>query len=607
MIAISDKKNCCGCQVCGDVCPKSAIAFKTDDEGFWYPVVDKVKCVDCGLCEKTCPQLHASELKKNDFDKPKCIAANHKNVEVRFDSTSGGMFTAFADWAFANGFYVGGAIFTDDWGARNFISNNKDDLLRLRNSKYIQSDAGGFYARVKELLLAGEKVLVCNLPCQIAALNAFLGKPYENLITIDLFCRAINSPLVFRKFLDSLEKKYESKVVYIKPKSKELGWHRLTLKIVFANGKTYYGTSDVDFFTRAFLNSNCISRPSCYTCQFKGFPRVADISIGDFWLAGGDHPKAALLDDNLGTSAILLNSAKGVDLFKLVEKKLKFDVVDLETIIRGNQALAESIGREKIDREQFYEKVNADDFLSVVDCLFPKVKTSLKRRIHNVASAWKREVCQYAHWHLWPILQFAYYNLFCREVRGGALSEGRAFYIGRHCDIELHKGSLLHLYGSVIFGESVFRRIHAESRMRILPRGAMVVDGERSFGHGANIEIFSDGELVVKKGPWTNVNLCIICMDKILLDEWSMIGRDVTIRDNNGGHPIGIHGAQIHMPVVIGKHAWLTSNCTVMMGVRIGDGAIVGAHALVTSSIPPNCVANGNPARVTQKRVLWRQ
>ena len=95
-------------------------------------------------------------------------------------------------------------------------------------------------------------------------------------------------------------------------------------------------------------------------------------------------------------------------------------------------------------------------------------------------------------------------------------------------------------------------------------------------------------------------------MDKILLDEWAMIGRDVIIRDNNGGHPIGLYGSRTQMPVIIGKHAWLTSNCTIMMGDRIGDGAIIGSNTLVTSSVPANCIANGNPAKVTQKDILWR-
>lgn len=605
MIQITDKIDCCGCNACGDVCGKNAINYKTDNEGFWYPEVDKEKCVDCGLCEKVCPVINVNELRKNDFTTPKSVVANHKNIEVRFDSTSGGMFTAYAEWAFNNGYYVGGAIWTDDFGAVNYLSNNKEDLVKLRNTKYFQSDAQGFYRRVKKLLIAGEKVLICNLPCQIAALKAYLGKEYENLITIDLFCRGINSPMVFHKFLESLEKKYNSKVVYIKPKSKDLGWHRLTLKIVFKNGQTYYGTSDVDFYTRAYLKSNCISRPSCYECKFKGFPRIADLSIGDFWRTSKVKTKATKLDDNLGTSAILINSLKGEELMNQVSKKLQIEEEALNIIVDGNPALVKSLNKENVDRDTFYEKIRNEDFLNVVDYLFPKTLTT-KEKLKNIAKTLYLEIVRYAQFRPKPLWQFIKYNFFSKQVHNISIKEGRVFYITRFCDIELHKGSSLTLNGSFTFGSSQFKHTHKESRMRILAGGNMIIDGDWSCGDGANIEVFGTGQLTIKRSVWANVNLCIICMDKILLDEWAMIGRDVTIRDNNGGHPIGIYGSRTHMPIVIGKHVWLTSNCTVMMGVKIGDGTIVGSDSLVTSSVPANCIVNGSPAKVTQTDILWR-
>ena len=196
MIDIINKKDCCGCNACGDICSKGAISFKTDEEGFLYPVVDKGKCIDCGLCDKICPNIHADELKKNDFEKPKCFAAVHKNLEVRFDSTSGGAFSALAKKAYQQHYWVGGAIWNENWTVDHFISNNKKDLEKLRSSKYIQSDARGFYKKVKDLLVAGEKVLICGTPCQVAGLKSYLRKDYENLVTVDFICQYVNSPLI---------------------------------------------------------------------------------------------------------------------------------------------------------------------------------------------------------------------------------------------------------------------------------------------------------------------------------------------------------------------------------------------------------------------------
>lgn len=97
MINITDKQKCCGCDACGDACAKKAITIKKDIEGFWYPEVNKTLCVDCGLCEKVCPAINIKELKKHDYSQPShTIAANNRNMRIRWNSTSGGAYTSFA-------------------------------------------------------------------------------------------------------------------------------------------------------------------------------------------------------------------------------------------------------------------------------------------------------------------------------------------------------------------------------------------------------------------------------------------------------------------------------------------------------------------------------
>lgn len=82
MIDIKDKKDCCGCNVCGDICNQGAISFKTDEEGFWYPVVDTVLCTDCHLCERVCPILNLEKAKKHGQQYPKVYGGFHKNVTI---------------------------------------------------------------------------------------------------------------------------------------------------------------------------------------------------------------------------------------------------------------------------------------------------------------------------------------------------------------------------------------------------------------------------------------------------------------------------------------------------------------------------------------------
>ena len=262
MIHIQDKADCCGCNACGDVCPKHAITFRTDPEGFWYPEVDPGKCIECGLCEKVCPVLNVKELKKNDLAEPVCYAAEHRNLEVIFDSTSGGVFSAMAEILYRSGGYVGGAVFNEDFSVSHYISADKGDLPQLRSSKYLQSSLEGFYARVGALVKAGEQVLVCGTPCQMAALRAFLGKDYDNLLIADFICRGINSPKVWQKYLKSFEERYGSPVVYAKAKSKEYGWRNLTQKVILADGRHLYETLDQSNFTKGYLRTNVYCRPS---------------------------------------------------------------------------------------------------------------------------------------------------------------------------------------------------------------------------------------------------------------------------------------------------------------------------------------------------------
>lgn len=58
MINIIDKKKCCGCNACKQICPKQCITMEYDQEGFLYPKVDLDTCIDCHACEKVCPQLN---------------------------------------------------------------------------------------------------------------------------------------------------------------------------------------------------------------------------------------------------------------------------------------------------------------------------------------------------------------------------------------------------------------------------------------------------------------------------------------------------------------------------------------------------------------------
>ena len=211
MIDKLEKSKCTGCYTCANKCPQKCIKMVEDKEGFFYPEIDEEKCIKCNLCEKVCP---AMQKKQSNNDKnPIVIAAWSKNNNIRLDSTSGGVFSELAKEVLNNGGYVCGAIYDENWMVKHILTNKIEDLEKIRSSKYIQSRIEDTFLEIKEKLDEGKTVLMCGAPCQVEGLANFLNKDYDNLILCDFICRGVNSPKIFRKYLDSLEKKYKSKII----------------------------------------------------------------------------------------------------------------------------------------------------------------------------------------------------------------------------------------------------------------------------------------------------------------------------------------------------------------------------------------------------------
>lgn len=609
MIDITDKSKCCGCCACVDVCAHKAISLNTDKEGFWYPVVDKDKCIDCGLCDKICPELNINTLKKNDSPKPiKTIAAIHRNMRVRWDSTSGGAFSALADAMYRQGGYVSGAIYNDDFSVRNYISNNPDDLIKLRSSKYLQSKAEGLYAEIRSLLRKGEKVLACGTPCQMAALRSFLRKDYENLIIVDFICRGVNSPKVYRKYLDSLERKYGSKVVYVKAKNKELGWRNLTRKVVFENGESYYGVSMVDDFRRGY-HTNVYCRPSCYTCQYKGFPRMSDITIADYW---GIEKVDLNLDNNIGTSMILLNSKKGEKYFELVKDDLEYKETKFESILAGNVALTKPIQSPKISREDFFEDLDKGTFDDVTAKYFPLNKNSKKIGLKRNIKDFLKQILFIKN--LYGFSFKAYYNdLIINHRKNTFKTTDSKIYTATSSVFDIHPTAKINIQKSIIYGNAPIKGMRMPTCLRMGSNTTLTVhdgpltrydQGPYNLRYGAYIEIINGGKLTIGQGA-ANVGLTIMCAKEITIGNGVRIGRNVSIRDWNGPHVIVSDTYVNHAPVRIEDHVWLCTGCSIMPGVTVGEGSVVATNAVVTKDVPPRSLVAGTPAKVIKSNIEW--
>ena len=288
------KEKCSGCSACYPVCPTNAITMEYDEEGFLYPIVIHKKCTNCGLCSKVCPELNFEFDNKKT---PQCYAMQAAD-EIRMKSSSGGMFTILADYIFERGGFVCGAAFNknENWKVEHIIIEKKEDLDKLRGSKYVQSDKKDIFKKIKELLGKDKYVLFSGCPCEVAGLKNFLRKDYDKLILVDLLCASTESPKIWEKYLKENFADKEIKNITFRDKA-SFGW-TLQLNVYFEDEDYYRGSNSQNEYCR-FFSSHIMSRKSCYKCSFSSLPRVGDITIGDFWNIDRYDKN---LDDRKGTS-----------------------------------------------------------------------------------------------------------------------------------------------------------------------------------------------------------------------------------------------------------------------------------------------------------------
>ena len=596
-----EKAKCTGCNACGDICPANAISFTADAEGFLYPKADATLCTGCGQCNSICPVINGCPSSSENYKEPKCYTGEHRSIEVVFSSTSGGMFSALADEMYNEGGYVGGAVHNEDLSVSQFISNDRLDLKALRRSKDLQSNAVGFYRRVKDILDNGGKALVCGLPCQIAGLLNFLGRKYDDLVTVDLICGGVNSPKVWRRYLDYIEEINGSKIISTENKSKEYGWRNLTQKFVFENGSEYFDTAKTSPFIKGFIGSYLYCRPSCYDCRFKGFPRIADITIGDFW---GIEKHTSNHGSDMGTSVVLINNEKGAGFFEKAKRRINLEEAKLEWATDGNPSLNRSVPSSSGDRTAFFEdldKMRFDELIGKYSDGQAKKKSKLRSALGRL-----RYVARVTRLYPAPLFKTFRYS----GIKN--ILNGKGIVCGTNCKLNIDKTAKLEFGGFLTLGRKrMFKRSKDESKLFIGRNASLKVGGDFVIDAGNDIEIFDSAELIIHGGKTgysdANTGLTLICGKKIEIMPDVGIGRNVTIRDTNGTtHYMNTPGYRPSRPVVIGEKAWLCESCTIMQGVKIGRGAIVGACSLVTRSVPDHAMVSGVPAEVVMDNVLWK-
>ena len=383
MIAITEKEKCCGCSACMNICPVNAIEMLPDAQGFLYPFVNTEKCIDCGKCESVCPIL--SYTPECEFEQEAYII-QHKDPEILRDSTSGGAFTAIAKVILDRGGAVFGAGYGDNFHVIHRYTEDFEGLHIFRNSKYVQSDKKRIFTDVKKFLNDGKHVLFSGTPCEVEGLLNFLGDLGYSplLLTVDIVCRAVPSPLVLSTYLNMLDAE-SIKDLRFRDKGKYGYLYSQLAVIRNKKSRSLYEGIETNIYLRAFFSNVC-DRPSCYSCKFKKRYRRSDITLWDCWEVSKFSKKSGMFNQNAGITRALVHSKKGSEIMTEALNYCINDKISADDAVRyDSNELTHSVVKDEVRYGKFWAAFN-NDAEGTLKSFFPRgLKVRLEAALRRIA------------------------------------------------------------------------------------------------------------------------------------------------------------------------------------------------------------------------------
>lgn len=317
--------SCTGCGACLNICPEKAISMEQNKEGFWIPIIDEKKCTKCNLCNNICPIINENS-KANQKNIPTVYAGYAKDKKIKYKSSSGGIFYLLAEFVIENHGFVCGASFDKNNKLKQTIVSKKNDLTKLMGSKYLQSETGNCFSKIKKILDKKKLFLFVGVSCQVAGLKKFLQKKYDNLIVVDIVCHGTPSPFVFEKYIKEIENISNKNITKINFRDKSTGWKTYSFSLKNNAKILHKELFNRNIFFQGFLKNLYLNK-ACTNCSFVDFPRDSDITIGDYW---GINNYKSFKDDNSGISFISVNNLKGELFFNKIKNKIFLKKIPIE-------------------------------------------------------------------------------------------------------------------------------------------------------------------------------------------------------------------------------------------------------------------------------------
>lgn len=279
----------------------------------------------------------------------KAFSGYLKNDLKLLQSASGGATTAISEKIIKKGGIVFGATYSEDFRKVEYCCiQDIRDLDKIKGSKYTYSIKGDTFKQISDYLKNGKTVLFIGLGCDVGAVYSYCkksGVDISSLYTIDILCHGPAIPGVHRQYIESLEKKYNSKLNYFTIRYKKNKWTPFYILAKFQNGKEYIVPFNETDYGKAFYY---VASPGCTKCRYKGENHKGDICVGDYW-----GMKPGMLGWNeKGVSVILTQTHKRERLLELLDDNFHIQEEDVEFVTKNNPMYYQS-RIQKVDYNRF--------------------------------------------------------------------------------------------------------------------------------------------------------------------------------------------------------------------------------------------------------------
>lgn len=380
---------CTSCGLCAAVCPTKAISMQLNHFGFLRPSIDYEKCIHCHACERAC-----AKLPDNEYHPIAAFSGYTLDDETRYRSSSGGIAYELARHILTQQGIVFGVTLDTDLKAKFIAVTTLAELPKIQGSIYLQADTTGCYRQIHQALKTGKPVLLTCLPCQARAARVRFGNRYDNLYILDLACYG---PPSYKLLETAIIKTNSKKVINIRFRDKETGWHGSLLRLCYADGTSRTLPRKTDAF-RQFFNVGICINDSCYSCPYILEHRASDLSTGDYW---GKRIKEA--GDEQGVSCIAVHTEKGKEMLSWLEDTCRISETPVEDIRKINEGMRSGEHRIPIAYPEFMEMLSDDVPAEVLLHKFMARTLVLRRgvRIHGkliLCPAWIQNVCYAFLW-----------------------------------------------------------------------------------------------------------------------------------------------------------------------------------------------------------------